>query len=289
MIIARLLGGLGNQMFQYATGRALALRTGADLKLDLAIYESSTSRAYALGHFPIQAVPATRLEVERLTRIRTPERVLGRLLRRKPRPRRSHVREPDLRFHPEILDLPDDVYLDGYWQSERYFIDAATAIQNELGPPEPESARDREVAAAIDSTESISLHVRRGDYVSSRVAREILGPCGLDYYQRALAMLRERLALPHLFVFSDEPEWARENLDLPLPTTVVDHNDPGDAHRDLALMARCRHHIIANSSFSWWGAWLAPRPDKIVIAPRRWFAREDLSADDLVPEPWMRL
>lgn len=290
MIVSRLQGGLGNQMFQYAAGRALALRVGAELKLDVASYERSTLRSYALGPFPIRAGIAGRCEVERLTRTPRPVRIARRLLGRERRPPRTHVREPDLTFHPEILDLPDGVYLDGYWQSEHYFADAADVIRAELRPPEPATGRGRELAAAIDNAaDSISLHVRRGDYVSSPVARETLGPCSVDYYRRAVERLAERLAEPAVFVFSDEPEWARTNLELPVPATVVDHDGGGSAQEDLALMSRCRHHVIANSSFSWWGAWLGQRTGGTVIAPARWFAREDLSSRDLVPERWLRL
>jgi hypothetical protein len=288
MIIVRLCGGLGNQMFQYAAGRRLALRTGSELKLDLTPLDRSRERSYGLHVLPIRATRASSAEIRHLTLVPKPLRLVRRLFRRPVRPA-SHFREPDLRFHPEILDLSDGVYLDGYWQSERYFADAADVIRIELAAPAPTSDRDREVAEWIDDCEAVSLHVRRGDYVTSKVARETLGPCAPDYYRRAAATLTERLDSPRLFVFSDEPEWARETLDLPLPMTVVDHNGPDDAHRDLALLARCRHHVIANSSFSWWGAWLSPNPSKIVIAPRRWFAREDLSADDLVPERWLRL
>lgn len=289
MIISRLNGGLGNQMFQYAAGRALALRTGSELKLDLSVYQRTTNRCFALVPFPIRAVAASPREIDRLTRGPRVPWVLRRLLGRGRHSASTHVREPSLRFHPEILDLPDGVYLDGYWQSEHYFLDATNAIRDELQPPEPETARQREVAAAIDAERSISLHVRRGDYVSSRVAREVLGTCDPSYYRRAIETIAERVDSAHAFVFGDEPAWAREHLDLPIPMTVVDHNGADDAHCDLALMARCRHHVIANSSFSWWGAWLSPNPEKIVIAPRRWFAREDLSADDLVPERWLRL
>lgn len=290
MIVSRLQGGLGNQMFQYAAGRALALRVGTELKLDLTSYERSTLRSYALEPFPIRAGIADRREVERLTRPSRPVRIARRLLGREPRPPRSHVREPDLTFHPGILELSDGVYLDGYWQSERYFAGAADAIREELRPPEPATGRGRELAAAIGRAgESISLHVRRGDYVSSPVAREMLGPCSVDYYRRAVERLAERLAEPAVFVFSDEPEWARAHLELPVPVTVVDHDGGGSAHEDLALMSLCRHHVIANSSFSWWGAWLGRHPGGTVIAPARWFAREDLSSHDLVPERWLRL
>lgn len=291
MIVTRLRGGLGNQMFQYAAGRALALRTGAELKLDLGYFERSDRRSYALGPFPIRATPATAEEVARLTRTPRPLRIARRLLGRESRPPRSHVEEGDLTFRPAVLDLPDGVYLDGYWQSERYFADAADAIRTELAPPEPAAARDRALAAAIDASESVSLHVRRGDYASSPAVLETHGLCGVDYYRRATAWLGERSSGPALFVFSDEPEWVRENLDLPFPMTVVDHGGTGDgaAHRDLALMSRCRHHVIANSSFSWWGAWLGRDPGGYVIAPERWFARPDLSSRDLVPERWVRL
>lgn len=289
MIIVRLTGGLGNQMFQYGAGRRLALHTGAELKLDTSAYATLPDREYALGAFPIRAELAGREEIERLTEPTWAARLGGRVLGRRPRPPASHVREPDWSFHPEILELGDGVYLEGYWQSERYFSDVADTIRRELAPPASRAEVDRRLADRIEATEAVSVHVRRGDYLTSKIARETLGPCGRDYYRRAVELISQRLAAPHAFLFSDDPDWVRDNLELPWPRTVVGADEPRAADRDLALMSRCRHHIIANSSFSWWGAWLGEADGSVVVAPRRWFAREDLSSRDLVPGRWERL
>lgn len=289
MIVVRLTGGLGNQMFQYAAARRLALRTGAGLKLDTAAFATLPDREYALGDFPICAELASREEIERLTKPALAARIAGRMLGRRARPPASHVREPDWSFHQEILELGDGVYLEGYWQSEHYFSDVADTIRRELTPFSSRADADRRWTERIEATDAVSVHVRRGDYVTSKVARETLGSCGHDYYQRAAELASQRLTAPHAFLFSDDPDWVRGNLELPLPQTVVGTGEPRTADRDLALMSRCRHHIIANSSFSWWGAWLGETDGSLVIAPRQWFARQSLSSQDLVPARWERL
>lgn len=178
---------------------------------------------------------------------------------------------------------------DGYWQSERYFVDAADIIRAEFKPRlalEPENAA---TAAAIDGVTAVSVHVRRGDYVTDKVTNAYHGVCSLDYYRAAIARIAERVASPHLFVFSDDHAWVQENLRSNYPTTYVTANSPDRGYRDMQLMSRCRHHIIANSSFSWWGAWLNPRPDKVVVAPARWFIDKSNDTRDLLPGEWLRV
>lgn len=288
MIVVRLCGGLGNQLFQYAVGRRLAVARGAELVLDLGWYErtppSDTPRPYELGHYPIQARTATPAEA---LWCRLHE---GRLLRRLPfLPRRwRHCREKGFEFDPLILDLPDGIYLDGYWQSHRYFEEIAVLIRAELTPAARFGAQDDKVATMIAAGNAVSVHVRRGDYVTHQMAAQTHGLCSLDYYMAALAQVQSRVKQPHFFVFSDDPAWTRENLPLPGIATFVDHNGPADAFQDLRLMSLCDHQITANSSFSWWGAWLNTRPNKIVVTPRQWFAKQqDLAS--LTPDNWIRL
>ena len=179
--------------------------------------------------------------------------------------------------------------MEGYWQSYRYFADAADKIRQELTPRDPMEPGNAAVAAEIDAVEAVSLHVRRGDYVTNAGAAPFHGLCSLDYYRAAVNHVRARVGAPHLFIFSDDHDWARDNLRFDLPTTYVVANPPDRGFRDMQLMARCRHHITANSSFSWWGAWLNPRHDKIVVAPQAWFADPKIDTRDLIPQGWTRL
>ena len=148
---------------------------------------------------------------------------------------------------------------------------------------------NKDLLRNIHSTHSVSVHVRRGDYVSDSAANKVHGTCTPDYYQRAIAMVDSRTSDAHFFVFSDDIAWVRSAIDFGSRATFVSHNTGSDSFRDMQLMAACRQHIVANSSFSWWGAWLDPRPDKVVMAPRTWFASEKLDTRDLVPADWIRL
>jgi hypothetical protein len=140
----------------------------------------------------------------------------------------------------------------------------------------------------IGDCQSVSLHVRRGDYATHARTRAVLGILPLDYYRAAIDYVAGRTESPELFIFSDDIPWAREHLDIPFPCHYIDHNKGPESYNDMRLMSVCRHHIIANSSFSWWGAWLNPAPDKIVVAPRRWFAN-GWSIEDLIPAAWVSL
>jgi hypothetical protein len=244
-----------------------------------------------LHHFNIEATIATPEEVASLT-IRKQgiaERVLRRALRWSSGPAPTHIREKHFHFDPDILNMPDSVYLDGYWQSEKYFADIAGIIRQEFTVKTPQGGKDKELAEQITSCESVSLHIRRGDYVSNSHTNQVHGTCDLDYYFRCVENLTQTVQNSHFFIFSDDPEWARDNLRLPNPITLVDHNGPNKNYEDLRLMSQCKHHIIANSSFSWWGAWLNPIEDKLVFAPKRWFARDNHNLHDFIPNQWIKV
>ncbi len=297
IVVVRLIGGLGNQMFQYAAGRALALRCGAALKLDTSGFArpgTDTPRHYELDAFPISASIAT---AEDLACFGLPQRPLPRWRRalRRLLPEMAKAsgcgvyRERSFGFDPGLGHLRPPLYLDGYWQSEKYFADCADVLRREFTPQAPLEPANAALAARIDQVNAVSLHVRRGDYVSDPKTSRYHGTCSIDYFCRAVDYVAARVADPHLFVFSDDREWATANLRLPIPTTVVDVNPPDRGYRDMQLMARCRHHVLANSSFSWWGAWLDPSPDKIVVAPHRWFAVADAESEDRLPQAWVRV
>jgi hypothetical protein len=293
MVIVRLMGGLGNQMFQYAAGRRLALVQNVPLKLDVAWFARWPSRAYALHALNIAEAFAT---PEELREIAGPERgAMGRLvfrLRRRWRIgyRWSWIHERGLSpFDAGVLVPREPTYLDGYWQSERYFSDVAATIRRDFTLRASPGARTRELADQIGAVESVSVHVRRGDYVSDPKASEIRNVCTPDYYQRCVAHIAARVGRPHLFVFSDDPAWVAANLRFDHPATLVSEVGASGEHEDLRLMSLCRHHIIANSSFSWWGAWLNPRQDKLVLAPRRWMNDPRADDQDWLPPDWIRM
>ena len=281
MVVSTLIGGLGNQMFQYAAGRALALRTGARLVLDVGWLERPpahlTPRRYELGCFQIQAEVAQIYPRTAFERLRE-------LLRLSP----PVWREAMFQFKPRTLELTRSARLVGYWNSERYFADHAGQIREDLAFCDPPSGSNRELAERIRETTAVSVHVRRGDYFDNAAIHAFHGVLPVDYYLTASARIRDAVRDPHFYVFSDDPDWCRSNLELGGPTTVVDHNR-GHGSEDLRLTSLCAHHVIANSSFSWWGAWLNPRPDKIVIAPRRWLADDSHDTSHVVPAEWITI
>lgn len=290
MVIVRLMGGLGNQMFQYATGRAVAHRNRTQLKLDVSALERDAARSYTLHHFNIVKSIATSDEVGRFTK----RDLWGRISRRVERYLRPPYRRPVFtqrfdHFDPDILRLRGSVYLTGYWQSEKYFKDIEQIIRQDFTLRHAPNAENQRLARIIANTNSVSLHIRRGDYVSNPRFSRKFGVCSLEYYQSAAAKMAEKVQDPHFFVFSDDIPWARDNLRLQYPVTFVAHNDADKDYEDLRLMSLCRHHIIANSSFSWWGAWLCTRPGKIVMAPKRWFKMPGRDTPDLIPDSWQRI
>jgi hypothetical protein len=286
-------------MFQYAAGLALALRRGAEVKVDLSWfcqYGRDTRRQFELSAFPVSAGVATPQDLINFGRTRPSPRwrvQVTHLLSRLPRAWRGRdqagYRERHFHFDPQVLDLEPPVYLEGYWQSEKYFVDFAEAVRKEFTPRKPLEPENAAIAAQIDGVNAVALHVRRGDYVLNPTTNRYHGTCEAQYYSNAVEYVARRVAEPHLFVFSDDPQWGRSNLHFTIPTTFVDVNSPLRGYRDMQLMAHCRHHIVANSSFSWWGAWLGAWRQKIVVAPERWFNDGSIDTRDLVPESWVRL
>jgi hypothetical protein len=264
MIIARVEGGLGNQLFIYAAARALALRTGSQLRLDAwnSYPRDSFGRRYQLDDFNIAASLAEEAEVARYQPESRGFYWRRKLDRRLPFSWRSIIEERSL-FEPRLLELRPrgDVYLMGYWQREEYFRDQGPALRRELTLRREPSAQNRVLGESMRQCESAFLHVRRIDYAHRLSA---------GYYAAALKTLYERVRQPKLLVFGDDLEWAKRELPLPEGTQFVEHNGDDRNVEDLWLMTRCRHAIVANSSFSWWGAWLNAEPGRVVIAPAVW-------------------
>lgn len=291
MTIAHITGGLGNQMFQYAAARAFAADKGSKLFLDLNAFTSyRLHQGFELHR--VFNVPTPEVDDEHLREVlgwqashhlrslfvRYPFRFMA---------RRSIVIEPHFHYWPGIHQAPANIYLYGYWQSEKYFAHHASLIRQDFTFQRELEGKNLQLATEMAEHTSVSLHVRRGDYVSAGKASSILGTCSLDYYRKAIDHLKKVVKNPYFYVFSDDMPWVKMNLNVDAKTVYVDHNVGEESYRDMQLMSLCQHHIIANSSFSWWGAWLNPSADKIVVAPERWFA-SNLCADDLVPSSWER-
>ena len=292
MVISNILGGLGNQMFQYAAARALASAKGQQLYLDLSDFPG-----YLLHHgFELSRVfcgafeTADKYQLEQMLGWRARQPLRNILKRQKMGLFRNEhfVVEPHFHYWPQFFDAPDDCYLVGYWQSERYFKSVEQIIRKEFTFKSAPQGRNEELAAHIAGCNAVSLHIRRGDYANNPKTNAVHGLVPLAYYHDAASRIAQSVPAPEFFVFSDDLIWAQENLKLPFPCRFVGHNRGAESYMDMQLMSLCRHHVIANSSFSWWGAWLNSRPYKVVIAPQKWFSTDN-NARDLLPQGWIRL
>lgn len=294
MICVQLIGGLGNQMFQYACGRALAAKHQTDILLDGTIInvkiprQNYTVRYYELDIFPIRAKLASENQLSKFRpslfyKITRKFRKLGGLpIKINP----SYLVEEQLSYNETINKASSNCCITGYWQSERYFKTIEQIIRQEFTFQLPLDNKNEEIANRVGSTNSVSIHIRRGDYVTSAHAL-----CSLAYYQNAIEYFGQQIVEPVFYIFSDDPEWVNANLIIKFPTEIVMGNIGKQSYVDMQLMSLCRHNIIANSSFSWWGAWLNSNPDKIVVAPKQWFTDDGMNAQtaDLTPEAWIRL
>jgi hypothetical protein len=283
------VGGLGNQLFQYAAGRSLALKKNTSLALDAFGYdrepEGTIKRSYGLHLFNICAPLATVEQINKIAHLSLTDRILEKLAFRS---RPSYYREPFFHFDPEFFKSSASTILEGYWQSEQYFKDISPTVRADLRLVAPLSAAALEMASLIASRKSISLHIRRGDFANNPKTFDYHGVCEPGYYREAVRKITERHSDLEIFVFSDDMDWAKRHITTDLPMTFV--NDAGrNDYEDLYLMSLCKHNIIANSSFSWWGAWLNNNPGKIVIAPARWFNGSDADTKDLLPEEWIKV
>ena len=293
MILIRLRGGLGNQMFQYAAARRLAEKHSTVLKLDLTEFESDRLRKYSLHCFLIRDCLLSKWEVENMVFPQNYSNKLSKKLNLVFNLGISEsikfINERQFHFDAEILDAPNDVCLYGYWQSEKYFFDIADILRREFVVKYPQDSLNQKFLSYIENTESVSIHVRRTDYIKDVATSKIHATCDLAYYERSIRYIHDRVSNPHFFIFSDESQWVKKNLKLDFPSTIIDCNNASFDYEDLRLMSKCKHNIIANSSFSWWGSWLNSNLNKIVIAPRKWFNDPTKNTTDLLPDRWIKI
>lgn len=290
MIIVRLMGGLGNQMFQYATAKSLALRNKDIIKFDKSFFslkDVETPRKYELYKLNVEDNLASEEEIAKL---RDHKRTLiQKLMGKLGFPTKRSVIEQNMEFIPELLHIKGDIYLDGYWQTEKYFKQFRQEIVQDFQVKKaPDEVNQKMLDLITASQNSVSIHVRRGDYITGDSAKIVHGSCSPEYYANSIKMIKEKVSNPTFFVFSDEPDWAKENIKTDTDT-YVSYNSVVNQDEDLRLMYSCKHHIVANSSFSWWGAWLSTNPVKLVCAPEQWFANKTLDSSHIIPESWTKI
>ena len=298
MIQVMLRGGLGNQMFEYALGLALAKKHTTGLLVDTTYLndrfprKNFTFRHYELDIFKVDP------KITALSRFSKKMPIPGAWLGldfgliavRDRLGMRALVREKDgLRADLSVLDAGDDVCLWGFWQSEKYFEDAKDEVRQAFRFRAELSSEAAALAEKIRATQSVSLSVRRGDYLRAGNAK-IYGDTDTAYYDAAVKYIASRVPSPHFFIFSDDIAWCREHIKPLFPTTYVpDELRNPEWRYVLELSSLCKHQIIANSTFWWWAAWLNQNPDKIVIAPKQWRVGVPAGNDDATPPGWVRI
>lgn len=296
VIIVRLLGGLGNQMFQYALGRSLSIIHNRTLKLDLDFYKVQNpkwaKRTFDLLFFNIQAQIASPEELKPFKKYILPK-FGNKILRRAsvfiPGRFKSYIFEPlgkNFAFNSQLLTkkLPKAVYVDGFWQTEKYFIGIENVIRTDFQFREAPDEVNQKMLDEIVRENSVAVHIRHGDNASKIAARH--GVLPINYYYKAVTELLKTVNNPRFYIFSDDLPWAKENLKLDSPLTFVAHNGEEKHCEDLRLMLSCKHHIIGNSTFSWWGAWLGKKDGQIVFAPSRYHMEAKIPMNDYYPKDW---
>ena len=267
MIIVRILGGLGNQMFQYAYAKALQQK-GFDVKIDISKFKKyKLHGGYHLDKY--------RIDIEVANSLYT---ILGKLGIKK------SIKEKSLLFNKTLLSLKGKEYVKGYFQTEKYFSEIREIILNQFTLKSEFASSTNKISKEILSKEnSCSLHIRRGDYISDKKANSVHGTCDLEYYKEAVKLINKKFNNTSFFIFSDDISWTKENLKID-NAFFVDHKTI--PHEDIYLMSLCKNNITANSSFSWWGAWLNKNHDKTVIAPKQWFIDKE---NEVACQNWITL
>ena len=283
MIIIKITGGLGNQLFQYAIGRSLSTRLNCELVLDTSFYSHQKLRKYELDKFNIKARIASKAEINNAG---AGHHLLARLIRKLgltsliyP----NYIKElGSVKYVEEIDKCKIGTYLDGYWQNPNYFDHNRKQLCDDFTPIEPISEQAEVWLSKIKATNSVSLHVRRGDYVQNLEANSTHGICPIEYYKAAVNTIEKNIKEPTFYIFSDDIKWCKEHFGFVKGKYFID--DTQTALDDLILMQNCQSNIIANSTFSWWGAWLNPKGIK--VAPKKWYAEKEIISEQLFPSDW---
>ncbi|MDB5280533.1 MAG: glycosyl transferase family 11 [Ferruginibacter sp.] len=290
MIVVELQGGLGNQMFQYALGRHLAVLNNAKLYVDTHYLndrrprKNFTFRTLDLDIFnaEINEAPSP-LSKKYGSHKSIFTKILNRCIQPKPL---KLIAEKEFSFNHSVLTLSDNVYLTGYWQSENYFTGIEQIIRKDfvLKLPLPEHIQN--LRTEIENANAVCLHVRRGDFVNTTMH----GTLGMEYYSEAVRLIKEKILNPVFYIFSDDINWCKKNIVTQGTAVYVDDEFAAEKARGhFSLMTACKHFIIPNSSFGWWAAWLGSYNDKIVIVPKIWFHNSKWDTKDIVPKNWIKI
>jgi len=292
MIILQISGGLGNQMFQYALGKALAYSKKTSFKLFINDYSKYHNRQFDLDHLNINYELATIKEVKKyhnlqlcrfpLNCLNKPANTLLFLLTK-----RQVVKENGFYYNPRIFDLEGDLFLKGCWQSPKYFTQIEPKLRQDFTFKAPPVNKNKQIIKQIKKENAVSVHIRRGDYLHHKF-NKILGLCSIQYYYASIKYIADKIIDPVFYFFSHDPIWVKQNFQLPYKMVIIDHNQDKN-YEDLRLMTCCKHHIISNSTFGWWGAWLNSNKDKMVFAPKHWFNSASYTPKDLIPSDWIRI
>jgi len=290
MNIVRINCGLGNQMFQYAFYRMLK-EIDNDTKLDVSEFKY---RKYHNGYelediFNINPIYASKRECDELADVskRLIDEIRRDFLKIRKKPSGKLIRESDYGpYYNGQLLKEKNAYFIGYWQTEKYFLPVAESIRKEFTFKKELDPENLSIKKQINETNSVSIHIRRGDYVKKRRIVNVGSVCDINYYKRAIDAISQKVEDPFFYIFSDDIGWAKENLILN-KVKYIDINQGENSYKDMQLMSQCRHNIITNSTFSWWAAWLNNKPDKVVIAPDMWF--RDVDMKDIIPDNWQKI
>lgn len=283
MIIIEISGGLGNQMFQYALGQKF-ISMGKEVKYDLSFYNErvQTLREFELDIFHIDCPVATSNELFYFGKgFSLASRFKQRIGWDK---RNIYEEDLDLGYQPQIFGL-DNIYLTGYWQSEKYFENIRQRILELYTFSGKLGYENKRFLDKIENSNSVSLHVRRGDYLNEENVKIYGGICTINYYKNAIKYISDRFEKPVFFVFTNDLEWVKNELDIP-NKVIVDCNSGSLSYWDMYLMSKCKANIVANSSFSWWGAWLNQHSNRVVVSPRRWFNNHEQTST--LCDDWVR-
>jgi hypothetical protein len=293
MILIELRGGLGNQMFQFAFASVFAKKNKCAIEIDKNFFElkqkkeTFTPRFYELGIFNISSNQAFDSTRNRFAHLSTISKVKKKLGFNYPKV----YQEVGFNFQENALSIETPVYVKGYFQSYHYFKGYESLIKKVFSfPLDGLDITNSKLLSDIKNMKTISIHVRRGDYVQDKKTQQFHGNCSLKYYFDAISLLVSMYSDAKLIFFSDDSDWVKEQFkDLSYSKIFIDHNKNENSWKDMFLMSCCTHNIIANSSFSWWAAWLNENIHKTIIAPKKWFAETAINDNDLIPAEWIRL
>ncbi len=286
MVIVKLSGGLGNQLFQVATAKSLANKLSCEFKIDNHFFNDRPNRVFELCNFSLVYQEISTFELYKTLHLS--KYFLLDLITKNNRVYEKNINvfnEKHFQFDPMLYDQNEPVVLNGYWQSEKYFESISSEIRREFVLKNEVHYNSLPISMEISNCNSVSIHLRRGDYLNNPIINSIHGVLSDEYYLNSIEFLKSKTTIDEVFIFSDDVNSANEFIkkyNYGINISAQSKNALLDFH----LLQKCKHNIIANSSFSWWAAWLNSNPNKMVIAPNNWFKDESIITDDLFPKSW---